>query len=200
MLGAILTANSLELNVDISITSLFYQLSNYLLAEAESGGEEKATIAALVGTAGIIFIFSVILGEICVRLKLPTVLGDLVAGMLLGGSILGFIVFSPEGIEVNGALLNGLEFVTGASSGVVEQAYRFQMKDFLESSANIGLLALLFTTGLESDLKELIRVGTQATTVAITGVAVPFVLGAFVLIKFFGVATIPALFAGAALT
>lgn len=200
MLGAILTANSLELNVDLSITSLFYQLPNFLLAEADSGGEEKATIAALVGTAGIIFIFSVILGEICTRLKLPTVLGDLVAGMLLGGSVLGFIVFSSEGIEVNGALLSGLEFVTGASSTVVEQAYRFQMKDFLDSSANIGLLTLLFTTGLESDLKELIRVGTQATTVAITGVAVPFILGTVVLIKFFGVATIPALFAGAALT
>ena len=110
------------------------------------------------------------------------------------------IVFSSEGIEVNSALLNGLEFVTGASSTVVEQAYRFQMKDFLDTSANIGLLALLFTTGLESDLKELIRVGTQATTVAITGVTVPFVLGTVVLIQFFGVATIPALFAGAALT
>jgi Kef-type K+ transport system membrane component KefB len=199
MLDAILTANSLELNLDLPITSLFYQLPN-LLAEADSGGEEKATIAALVGTAGIIFIFSLILGEICTRLKLPTVLGDLVAGMLLGGSILGFIVFSPEGVEVNGALLNGLELVTGASSGIVEEAYRFQMKDFLESSANIGLLTLLFTTGLESDLKELIRVGTQAATVAFTGVMVPFVLGTFVLIKFFGIATIPALFAGAALT
>jgi Kef-type K+ transport system membrane component KefB len=200
MLGAILTANSLELNVDLSVTSLFYQLPNWLLAEADSGGEEKATIAALVGTAGIIFIFSVILGEICTRFKLPTVFGDLVAGMLLGGSILGFIVFSPEGVEVNGTLLKGLELVTGASSGVVEEAYRFQMKDFLESSANIGLLALLFTTGLESDLKELIRVGTQAATVAFTGVMVPFVLGTVVLIKFFGIATIPALFAGAALS
>lgn len=200
MLGAILTANSLELNVDLSITSLFFRLPNWLLAEADSGGEEKATIAALVGTAGIIFVFSVVLGEICTRLKLPTVLGDLVAGMLLGGSILGFIVFSPEGVEVNGILLRGLELVTGASSTVVEQAYQFQMKDFLESSANIGLLTLLFTTGLESDLKELIRVGTQAATVAFTGVMVPFVLGTFVLIKFFGIATIPALFAGAALT
>lgn len=199
MLNAI-TANSLEL-LEKPITSLLYPVPNCLLAEASSsGGEEKATIAALVGTAGIIFLFSVVLGEICTRLKLPTVLGDLVAGMLLGGSILGFLIFSPEGIEANGILLRGLGLVTGASAEVVEQAYRFQMKDFLESSANIGLLALLFTTGLESDLKELIRVGTQAVTVAFTGVAVPFVLGTFVLIKFFGIATIPALFAGAALT
>ncbi|MBV6626291.1 MAG: cation:proton antiporter [Rivularia sp. (in: Bacteria)] len=201
MLGAILTANSLELNMDLSITSLLNKLSPYLLAaDSASGGEEKATIAALVGTAGIIFIFSVLLGEICTRLQLPTVLGDLVAGMLLGGSVLGLIVFSSEGVEVNTSLLKGLELVTGASSGIVEQAYRFQMKEFLNESANIGLLTLLFTTGLESNLKELIRVGTQAATVAITGVFVPFVLGTVVLIKFFGIATIPALFAGAALT
>ncbi|MEM9924320.1 MAG: cation:proton antiporter [Cyanobacteria bacterium P01_D01_bin.50] len=192
MLGATLTANSL---------ALLYKLPDLFLAEAgTSGGEEKATIAALVGTAGIIFIFSVFLGEICTRLKLPTVLGDLVAGMLLGGSILGLLVFSPEGIGANQTFLKGLEFVTGADSGIVEQAYKFQMKDFLDESANIGLLTLLFTTGLESNLNELIRVGTQATTVAITGVTVPFVLGTLVLIKFFGIATIPALFAGAALT
>ena len=191
----------MALNLDFSITFLPYKLPNLFLAEAStSGGEEKATIAALVGTAGIIFIFSVVLGEICSRLKLPTVLGDLVAGVLLGSSVLGFLVFSPEGIEVNNTLLKSLELVTGASAGVVEQAYEFQMKDFLDESANIGLLALLFTTGLESDLKELIRVGTQAATVAITGVTVPFVLGTLVLIKFFGIATIPALFAGAALT
>ncbi|MGD1914369.1 MAG: cation:proton antiporter [Rivularia sp. (in: cyanobacteria)] len=192
MLGKTLTANSL---------ALLYKLPDLFLAEAgTSGGEEKATIAALVGTAGIIFIFSVFLGEICTRLKLPTVLGDLVAGMLLGGSILGLLVFSPEGIGANQTFLKGLEFVTGADSGIVEQAYKFQMKDFLDESANIGLLTLLFTTGLESNLNELIRVGTQATTVAITGVTVPFVLGTLVLIKFFGIATIPALFAGAALT
>ena len=82
----------------------------------------------------------------------------------------------------------------------MEQAYNFQMKEFLDESANIGLLTLLFTTGLESNLKELIRVGTQAVTVALAGVIVPFTLGTLALIKFFAIATIPALFAGAALT
>lgn len=48
-------------------------------------------------------------------------------------------------------------------------------------SANIGLLTLLFVTGLESDFPELIQVGTQATTVAITGVALPLALGAIAL-------------------
>jgi Kef-type K+ transport system membrane component KefB len=200
MFVATVTANSLELNIDLSIASLLHRLPSLLLAEVESGGEEKAAIVAMIGTAGIIFIFSIILGEICTRLKLPSVLGDLVAGMLLGGSILGILVFSSEGIEVNSTLLKFLQLTTGASSATVEQAYNFQMKEFLNESANVGLLTLLFTTGLESNLKELIRVGTQAATVAFTGVIVPFALGTLVLIKFFGIATIPALFAGAALT
>lgn len=52
MLGATVIVNSLELNRDLSITSILYRLPNLFLAEAgSSGGEEKATIAALVGTA-----------------------------------------------------------------------------------------------------------------------------------------------------
>ena len=38
-------------------------------------------------------------------------------------------------------------------------------------------IALLFLTGLESELDELIAVGTQAFTVAVAGVVLPFALG-----------------------
>ncbi|MFM6408291.1 MAG: cation:proton antiporter, partial [Microcystis sp.] len=54
--------------------------------------------------------------------------------------------------------------------------------------------------GLESDLQELIRVGPQAAVVAVVGVAVPFLVGTLGLIYIFHLATIPAIFAGAALT
>jgi Kef-type K+ transport system membrane component KefB len=66
--------------------------------------------------------------------------------------------------------------------------------------AELGVVILLFEIGLESDLKELIRVGPQAAVVAIIGVVVPFAAGTVGLIGFFGVDTIPAVFAGAALT
>jgi Kef-type K+ transport system membrane component KefB len=59
---------------------------------------------------------------------------------------------------------------------------------------------LLFEIGLESDLQELIRVGPQAAAVAVVGVAVPFLVGTLGLIYIFHLATIPAIFAGAALT
>jgi Kef-type K+ transport system membrane component KefB len=66
--------------------------------------------------------------------------------------------------------------------------------------SEIGVIILLFEIGLESDLKELIRVGPQAAVVAVVGVAVPFVTGTAGLMLLFGVPAIPAIFAGAALT
>lgn len=70
----------------------------------------------------------------------------------------------------------------------------------LESLATLGLFALLFLTGLESELDELVAVGLQATTVAVTGVVVPFALGTFGLLYIFHLPLIPAVFAGAAMT
>jgi Kef-type K+ transport system membrane component KefB len=70
----------------------------------------------------------------------------------------------------------------------------------LEAISEIGLFALLFLTGLESELDELVAVGGQATTVAITGVVLPFALGTAGLYYLFHVPLIPAVFAGAAMT
>ena len=181
--------------------NLIFHIPDPLLAAANiEEGYEKAVLGALVSIGAIIFAFSIILGEICTRLGLPSVLADLTVGVLLGSSVLGLLIFSQSGGEANSVLIKFLELTTGASPEVALEAYKFQMEEYIDESANIGLLALLFTTGLESNLRDLIRVGSQAATVAVTGVALPFALGTLVLIKFFGVATIPAVFAGAALT
>ena len=66
--------------------------------------------------------------------------------------------------------------------------------------SELGVIILLFEIGLESDLKELIRVGPQAAVVAVVGVVAPFVLGTAGLVYLFGVPPIPSVFAGAALT
>ena len=176
--------------------------ASFLLATEPIADESyaKAVVAALMITAGLIFILSTLLGELCNRLNLPTVLGDLAVGIILGSSVLCVLVFSDINDGANSTLLSVIAWITGASSGTSLDAYRFQMQDFINNSANIGLLALLFVTGMESDLKELIRVGTQAATVAVTGVLLPFVGGAIALIYLFNVPTIPAIFAGAALT
>ena len=179
----------------------FKGTTSYLLAEVTNGeAYTKAVVASLMMTAGTLFLLSVLLGELCVRLSLPTVLGDLATGVILGGSILSILVFSEVGEQANSTMLQFLGWVTQADSETTLAAYQFQMRAFINESANIGLLTLLFVTGLESDLAELIQVGTQAATVAVTGVVLPLVVGTIALIALFDVPTIPALFAGAALT
>ena len=173
----------------------------FLLAAAST--EEtytKAVVASLLVTTAIIFLSSLLIGEVCIRLNLPTVLADLATGIILGGSVLNILVFSEVGTQANENLLNWLGGVTGADSETMLGAYSFQMGEFINESANIGLLTLLFVTGLESNLPELIRVGTQAATVAVTGVILPLVIGTLALITLFDIPTLPAFFAGAALT
>ena len=173
------------------------------LLAAESAADEsyaQAVVAALMITAGLIFILSTLFGELCQRLKLPTVLGDLVTGIVLGGSVLSVLVFSEMDDGVSGSLLQAIGWLTSASPETAIAAYDFQMRDFINVSANVGLLTLLFVTGMESDLKELIRVGSQAATVAITGVFLPLAGGTIALIFLFDVPTVSAIFAGAALT
>lgn len=171
------------------------------LAEIEAGESyAKSVVASLMVTAGLVFVLSVLLGELCTRLNLPSVLGDLATGIILGGSVLSILVFADVDQVANGSVLHLLERITGSPPDTVMAAYQFQMQEFINNSANIGLLTLLFVTGLESDLEELIRVGPQAATVAVTGVVLPLMGGTIALIYLFHVAAIPAIFAGAALT
>jgi Kef-type K+ transport system membrane component KefB len=72
--------------------------------------------------------------------------------------------------------------------------------EVLSTLAEIGVVILLIEIGLESNLDALLRVGFQAAIVAVVGVFAPFVGGTLGLMFLFGVPTIPAIFAGAALT
>jgi len=94
-----------------------------------------------------ILVAAKVLGELAERLGQPAVLGELVAGVLLGASALGVLP------------------VSGSISEVIELL------------AEVGVAILLFEIGLETDLKEMFRVGGSATTVAFVGVAAPFALG-----------------------
>jgi Kef-type K+ transport system membrane component KefB len=72
--------------------------------------------------------------------------------------------------------------------------------EVIEVLSELGVVILLFEIGLESDLKELIRVGSKAAIVAVVGVTAPFALGTIGLLYLFNIDLIPAVFAGAALT
>lgn len=86
------------------------------------------------------------MGLLAKKCKAPQVVGQIIAGLLIGPAIFNII----------------------------------QPSDFLNQMAEIGVVLLMFSAGLETDLKELIRTGPLALAVACVGVAVPL-LGGFVL-------------------
>ncbi|HSE65609.1 MAG TPA: cation:proton antiporter [Gemmatimonadales bacterium] len=105
-------------------------------------------VAGLLLIVAAILVTAKLLGEVAERLGLPAVLGELVAGLVLGPGLLGVLPAAGE---------PGAEVIS-----------------FL---AELGVILLLFEVGLETDLKQMLKVGSSATAVAVVGVIVPFVLG-----------------------
>jgi Kef-type K+ transport system membrane component KefB len=115
-----------------------------VLALAALGGVDIPRFFLALAT---ILVVAKLLGELAERVGQPAVLGELVAGVVLGGSGLGVV---PEA-GVPGERIHVL--------------------------AELGVLLLLFEIGLETDLKEMFRVGSASLAVAVVGVVVPFGLG-----------------------
>jgi Kef-type K+ transport system membrane component KefB len=91
----------------------------------------------------VIFVAAQIGAELARRLKLPGVVGEIVAGCVVGPSALAWIAPSEA----------------------------------LDVLAEIGVVLLLFSVGLETRIDEMKRVGRSAFLVGVLGVAVPFALG-----------------------
>lgn len=167
----------------------------------EIGAHQLEVAETLIGVGRflIIFVAARLLAELLVRLQLPTILGELVAGVLIGVSGLHLVVPPETQGLVSQGLLQLLGSLADLPADVVRDLYAESFPN-LQEVANIGLFALLFLTGLESELDELVAVGAQATTVAVAGVLLPFALGTLGLMTLFHVDVIPAVFAGASMT
>ena len=88
-------------------------------------------------------------GDLAVRIGQPAVLGELVAGVILGN------------LDLAG--LTWFRALTADAS--------------INMLAQLGVLILLFEVGLESTVREMMKVGASATLVAVLGVVTPFALG-----------------------
>jgi Kef-type K+ transport system membrane component KefB len=170
-----------------------------LLLEIGSHQAEVAETLISVGEFLVIFVAARLLAELMVRVQLPTILGELVAGVLIGVSGLHLIVPPDTQVQLSSWGLGLLSSLADISPETVQAIYAETFPN-LEAVSQIGLFALLFLTGLESELDELVAVGAQATTVAVTGVVLPFALGTGGLYYLFHVPLIPSIFAGAAMT
>src|ERR1700731_3445398 len=97
-----------------------------------------------------------LMGEAMQRIGQPAVMGQLIAGILLGPSVFGAIW--PE-----------------AQRAVF--AANPQQQSMIDAVSQLGILMLLLLTGMETDLRLVSRVGRAAITVSAAGVAVPFACG-----------------------
>lgn len=185
--------------LDIFVPSLSWQDGWIIAATAEAEGSDFLSIS--IGACRLIFIFLTggAIAEVLALGGLPSILGDLLGGILLGISGL-HLVLPPDAVEsLNPLFIQFMHSLSGASTEEVVQVYQ-QGLPVLDRLGELGLLCLLFSTGLESDIDELIKVGPKAATVATLGVTLPFAMGVLGLLYFFHFPVIPAVFAGAALT
>ncbi|MBN1266065.1 MAG: cation:proton antiporter [Anaerolineales bacterium] len=108
-------------------------------------------------------------GYLSQRLGQPSVLGELLAGLLLGPTFLN---------------LYGLPFLTDS-----------HLPDSITHLAEVGVLLLLFIAGMELHLSDLVKAGKIASYVGVSGVLMPVLLGFFAA-RIVGTDTQTALFLG----
>lgn len=102
----------------------------------------------------IIVIAAKAMGILARKCKAPQVVGEIIAGLLIGPCVLGWVAQS----------------------------------EFLSQMAEIGVILLMFSAGLETDLKELLKTGPIAFLIACAGVFIPLVGGTLLYMGFYGAA------------
>src|SRR3989344_2487559 len=116
--------------------------------EEKSGHGSAATIFLWIA----IILLAAKISSLIERFGQPSVLGELVIGVILGNLVLlGIGVFEPLKADLIIAFL-----------------------------AELGVVILLFQIGLESNISRMREVGIKALLVACVGVAVPFILGTYI--------------------
>lgn len=105
---------------------------------------------------GLLLVLAILLGRLAGRLRLPAIVGELTAGVLLGPSLFGWL--APG--------LSGWLFPAQA-----EQAH------LLDAVGQIGVLLLVGLTGVEMDLAMVRRRGLTAVRVSTAGLLIPLGLG-----------------------
>ena len=133
-------------------------LNVHYLATATSG-EGKVLLILF-----IMLVSAKLMAELFERLRQPAVAGEILAGVLIGPSLLGLAAPS-------------------------------EITDLL---AEIGVIFLLFTVGLETKPASIFKVGKRAAIVAVLGVVAPFLFG-WLLMKSWGSSGIEAVFVGTAM-
>ena len=102
----------------------------------------------------IIIVSAKAFGLVARRLKAPMVVGEIIAGLIIGPCLLGIV----------------------------------QPTDFISKMAEIGVVLIMFSAGLETNLQELKKSGFAAFLIACVGVIVPLVFGSLLYMAVYGFA------------
>ena len=124
----------------------------FAAGEAAKGPSEVIFIAQILA----LLIVGRLLGEAMLRLKQPAVMGQLIAGLLLGPSLFGL-------------LLPDLQHALFPKNP--------EQKAMIDAISQFGILLLLLLTGMETDLKLVRQTGRAAVFASLMGIVVPFACG-----------------------
>lgn len=129
-----------------------------ILAAGEEAALPAADITKLLLAIAVLLGLARVLGEACRKFGQPAVLGEIVAGVILGPTILGH--FGPDLYQ----------YLFPAST---ENHARIAEDGFIVMSATL----LLLVVGLEVDLSAVVRQGKAMLSVSAMGILIPFSLG-----------------------
>lgn len=114
-------------------------------------------------------------------LKQPPVLGELIAGIIIGPYALGKLIGDPIVLNFGEISFEGVQL------------------SLIEVISMIAVVILLFVAGVETDVKKFVKYGKSAGAVAVGGVVFSFALGYYITLLF-GYSEVSAMFMGAVLT
>lgn len=182
-----------------AVTALLWTLPSVGLAAGNGEGHNDPIAPVILGVTGILF-FAVLGRFAARRFNQPSVLGELLMGVILGnvGFVLGFdfiqvlregpVIFDMVELALGGAPLSDaavrmlgdqkadeiLTILQGPGGPAL-----IQVAHTVDVFSRYGVIFLLFLVGLETSLKEMSEVGPASLRVALIGVALPFGLGFF---------------------
>ena len=126
------------------------------MAQAATTESRESPEAAFLGAIVLLLFFGRLLGELMQRLGQPAIMGQLIAGLILGPSVFG--VVWPDAQQL-----------LFPSSG--------PQKTMITGVAQLGVLLLLLLAGMETDLGLAKKVRRAAISASVAGVAIPFAFG-----------------------
>ena len=124
-------------------------------------------------SVGILLGLARLLGEVARRFGQPTVLGEILAGVLLGSTVFG--AMAPDLYHALFPSYVTAEHAAGAAAAAGHDYHPVRIG--LEMFLTLCVALLLLVAGLEVDLSSVWRQGKAAVSVSLTGMVIPFAIG-----------------------